>query len=165
MSNGSAEKSYFERFSDNCKYESSKRLVDFMINVDSRMNLFEHYNVNCILECMFLATLPAYQRQRIGELLISSSLEVGKELRRGENVRIPVTIHGDKEVTNADAMPSLVTYIATSNYSLKIAMRLHFERHLQVSYDEFEFNGKRFSERIGAEHRDCFLVAKRLIST
>jgi len=133
-----------------------------MINVDSQINLFEHYGVKCIFEIMFLATLPAYGKRRIGEMLVSSSLEIGKELRHDKNVRIPVTIHGSNEVTNTDAVPSLASAIMTSNYSYRIAMKLRFDELLKISYDKFEFNGKKFSERIGQEHRQCVLVAKRL---
>lgn len=162
MSTNSSEKSFFERFSDNCQYKSSKGLVDFMINIDSRINLFKHYYVNCILEIMFLATLPTYGKRRIGEMLITSSLELGKELNRGENVRIPITIQGSNEMTNADVMPALASAIMTSSYSCRIASKLHFDILLEVSYDDFEFNGKKFSERIGQEHPQCNLVAKRL---
>lgn len=162
VSSNSSEKSFFERFSDNCRYKSSKHLVDFMMNVDSRINLFKHYYVNCILELMFLATLPSYGKRRIGEMLITSSLELGKELRRGKNVRIPITIHDSNEVTNADEVPTLASAIMTSNYSYRIAMKLHFDQLLEVPFDEFEFNGKTFSERIGQEHQRTVLVAKRL---
>ena len=164
VSDSSSEKSYFERFSDNCRYKSSKCLVDFMINVDSRLNLFKHYNVNCILELMFLGTHTAYWKRRIGELLIVSSLELGKELRRGKNVRTPVTIHGNDELTNAETMPTLASAIMTSDYSQRIAAKLHFDQLMEVSYDEFEFNGKKFSEKTGQEHQKCVLVAKRLAS-
>jgi len=132
-----------------------------MINVDSQINLFEHYGVKCIFEIMFLATLPTYGKRRIGEMLVSSSLEICKELRHGENVRIPITIRGSNEVTNADAVPSLASAIMTSNYSYRIAIKLRFDELLKISYDKFEFNGKKFSERIGQEHRQCVLVAKR----
>lgn len=135
-----------------------------MINVDSRLNLFKHYNVNCILELMFLGTHTAYWKRRIGELLIVSSLELGKELRRGKNVRTPVTIHGNDELTNAETVPTLASAIMTSNYSQRIAAKLHFDQLMEVSYDEFEFNGKKFSEKTGQEHQKCVLVAKRLAS-
>jgi len=161
LSTGS-EKTYFECFRDNCRYKSSKRLVEFMIDVDSRINLFKHYNVNCILELMFLATLPNYGCRRIGELLISSSLELGKELRRDKKVKTPVTIHDSNELANADAVPVLASAIMTSIYSQHIAMKLHFDQLLEIFYDNFEFNGKKFSERISQEHRQCTLVAKRL---
>ncbi|XP_012235353.1 arylalkylamine N-acetyltransferase-like 2 isoform X2 [Linepithema humile] len=160
-----SEKSYFESFRDNCRYKSSKHLVDFMINIDSRINLFKHYNVNCILELMFLATLPDYRGRRIGELLITSSLELGKELRRDKKVKTPVTIHCSNELTNADTVPVLASAIMTSSYSQRIAMKLHFDQLLEVSYDEFEFDGKKFSETISREHQRCTLVAKRLALT
>ncbi|XP_011068339.1 PREDICTED: uncharacterized protein LOC105154479 [Acromyrmex echinatior] len=163
MPSNSSEKSFFECFSENCRYKSSKALVDFMIDVDSRTNLFKHYYVNCILEIMFLATLPNYGKRRIGEMLVASSLELGKELRSSKNVRIPITIHGSNKVTNANAVPTLVSAIMTSNYSYLIAMKLHFDQLLKVSYDEYEYNGKKYSERINSqEHRQCVLVAKRL---
>ncbi|XP_050454551.1 arylalkylamine N-acetyltransferase-like 2 isoform X2 [Cataglyphis hispanica] len=158
----SSEKSYFERFSDNCQYKSSKCLVDFMRNVDSRINLFKHYNVSCILELMFLATHPAYGKRRIGELLVISSLELGKELKHGKNVRTSVTIHDNDELTNVDEKPTLASAIMTSNYSQRIATKLHFDQLMEISYDEFEFNGKKFSEKIDQEHQKCVLVAKRL---
>lgn len=162
VADSSSEKNYFERFSDNCRYKSSKALVDFMINMDSRINLFKHYNVNCILELMFLVTHSAYGKRRIGELLITSSLELGKELKRGKNVKTPVTIHGNDELSNADKIPTLASAIMTSNYSQRIAAKLHFDQLIEVFYDEFEFNGKKYSEKIDQEHQKCILVAKRL---
>ncbi|EZA59576.1 hypothetical protein X777_00419 [Ooceraea biroi] len=157
----STEKSYFEQFSENCRYKSSKGLVDYMINIDSRINLFEHYNVDCILELMFLATLPEYGKRRIGELLISSSLELGRELKHGKNVRTPVTVYGKKELTNNNTIPTMVSGIMTSIYSQRIATKLHFERLLEVSYDDYEFGGKKFSERIDPKHSYSVLVTKR----
>ncbi|XP_020289579.1 uncharacterized protein LOC109857557 isoform X2 [Pseudomyrmex gracilis] len=161
-----SEKSYFEQFSDNCRCKSSKYLIDFMIDVDSKKNLFEHYGVDCILEIMFLAILPTYRKRRLGELLVASSMEVGRELKNGKkDVKIPITVDGLRELTNAEVVPSLISAIMTSNYSLKIAMKLRFNQLLQVSYEDYEFNGKKFSERINREHRFCTLVAKRIAST
>ncbi|XP_011869728.1 PREDICTED: uncharacterized protein LOC105563058 isoform X2 [Vollenhovia emeryi] len=162
VTTNSSEKSFFENFSDNCRYKSSKGMTDFMIDVDSRIDLFKHYKVNCILEIMFLATLPAYGKRRIGEMLIASSLELGKELSRDKHVKIPITVHGSNEMTNATAVPALVSAIMTSNYSYRIAMKLCFNALLEVSYDDYEHNGKKYSERISQEHRQAVLVAKRL---
>ncbi|XP_018392162.1 PREDICTED: uncharacterized protein LOC108771387 [Cyphomyrmex costatus] len=158
-----SEKSYFECFSENCRYKSSKALIDLMIDVDSRIDLFKHYNVNCILEIMFLATLPNYGKRRIGEMLVASSLELGNELRRGKNVRIPIMIQGSNEVTNANVVPALASAIMSSDYSYRIAMKLHFDQLLVASFDEFEYNGKKYSELLNSQvHRQCVLVAKRL---
>ncbi|XP_076631781.1 uncharacterized protein LOC143346947 isoform X1 [Colletes latitarsis] len=158
----SMEKSAFEEFSENCKHKSSKALVDFMINVDSRINLFQHYNASCIFEIMFLATLPGMQKRRIGELLVSSSIELAKELRRGKSAKTPVKINGDDAIQNPSAVPSLASAIMTSDYSQKIATKCGFETLTRVDYTEFRFGGKTFDERIGEEHPNCALVAKRL---
>ncbi|XP_015601310.1 uncharacterized protein LOC107270639 isoform X2 [Cephus cinctus] len=157
-----SEKSSFELFSQKCKYKSSKALVDFMIDVDSEINLFQHYNVDCILEIMFLATLPDYSKRRIGELVVAASLEIGRELKRGKNVKTPVCINNDDTITNKPLVPSLSSAIMTSNFSKKIALKLGFETLAEVSYDRFEFRGKKFSERIGEADKSCALVAKRL---
>lgn len=158
----SSEKNVFEHFTDNCRYKSSKYFVDIMGDMESRINLFKHYDVNCSFEIMFLSILPTYKRRRIGEMLVSSSLELAKELKRGKNVRVPIVIHGSNKVTNADAVPSLVFATMTSNYSYRIAMKLHFDKLLEVPYDEFVFNGKKFSEKVNPVHRGCIVVAKKV---
>ncbi|KAF3422172.1 hypothetical protein E2986_03237 [Frieseomelitta varia] len=158
-----SEKSAFEIFSENCKYKSSKALVNFIINMDARVNLFKHYNTDCIFEIMFLATLPKYQKRRIGELLVSTSIKIANELKDGNNVKIPITINDNSLIRNLRALPNLVTALMTSNYSQKIAAKCGFENLVTVSFEEFEFNGKTFSERIGDEHEHCVLVAKKLL--
>lgn len=163
MLSSASEKTAFETFSENCKRKASKCLVDFMINVDSRINLFRHYNTDCIFEIMFLATLPDKQQRRIGETLVSTSIEVARELKRGkELVKIPVKINDDDSIQNLSSVPSIVSAIMTSNYSQKIARKCGFESLATVSYQEFHFDGKTFSERIGDEHSNCALVAKTL---
>ncbi|XP_076220970.1 uncharacterized protein LOC143174255 [Nomia melanderi] len=157
-----SEKTAFEVFSENCKHKASKCLVDFMINVDSRINLFKHYNTDCIFEIMFLATLPDKQQRRIGETLVTTSIEVAKQLKRGKLVKTPVKINGNDDIHNLSLVPSIVSAIMTSNYSQKIARKCGFESLARVSYQEFHFDGKTFSERIGDEHPNCALVAKTL---
>ncbi|XP_054016223.1 uncharacterized protein LOC128896783 isoform X1 [Hylaeus anthracinus] len=160
--NSNAEKSAFEEFGENCKHKSSKALVEFMVNVDSRVNLFKHYNTSCVFEIMFLATLPDKQQRRIGELLVTSSIELAKELKRGKSVKTPLKINNEKVIQNSDAIPSLVSAIMTSNFSQKIAAKCGFEVLARVNYSEFYFGGKPYSEKIGDEHKGCILVAKRL---
>lgn len=157
-----SEKSAFQLFSEECRCQSSKALVDFMIDVDARIDLFSHYNVDCIYEVMFLATLPSHGKRRIGELLMSSSIEIARELKRGNSVKTPVAVAGENALQNPTATPSLVSAIMTSKYSQKIAKKCGFESLLEVGYDEFTHRGKKFSERIGNEHPSCLLVAKRL---
>ncbi|XP_011153106.1 uncharacterized protein LOC105191420 isoform X1 [Harpegnathos saltator] len=157
-----AGKGYFEKFSENCKCESSKAFMDYMINVDGRLNIFKNYNTNCVLELMSLAVLPEYGQRHIGELLVSTVLQIGTELKRGNDVRVPVMVRGSNEVTNANMVPTLVCCILTSKYSQSITVKLGFKELLRVSFEEFEFKGKKFSDRITTIHKDGTLMAKIL---
>lgn len=158
----SSEKSSFEIRRDNCKCKSSKALIDFMINIDSRIDLFKHYDTDCIFEIMFLATLPSHQKCRIGELLVASSIKIAEELIKGNPVKTPVTINDVNIIENQEKIPKVISAITTSNYSQKIMTKYGFENLFSISYDEFHFNKKVFSEKIGDEHRNCILVAKKL---
>ncbi|KAI4502002.1 hypothetical protein M0802_002684 [Mischocyttarus mexicanus] len=156
------EQTPFQRFSETCKYKSSKALVDFMVEIDSRINLFNHYNVKCILELMFLSVLPTFCNRRIGELLISSSLEIARTLKHGDSAKIPVSIKGDNSIFNYEAIPTLASAIFTSSYSKKIGKKLGFEMLVDLCYDDFEFDGKKYSEILGKDQKDCVLAAKRV---
>ncbi|XP_046742178.1 arylalkylamine N-acetyltransferase-like 2 isoform X2 [Diprion similis] len=156
-------KGFFEIFAENCKYNSSRALTDFMINVDSRLNLFEHYNVDTLLEVMFLGTASSHRRRRIGQLVVAASVEIGKELKAGKGVKTPVEVDGVESIANKDAVPQLCSLICSSPYSLKICKNLGFDTLVTVSFDDFEFKGKKYSERIrDPENTSSYLVAKRL---
>lgn len=124
--------------------------------------MFAHFNADCILEMMFLATKRSHRKRRIAELLVAASVEIGRQLNQGKNVKTPVQINGDTGLANADAIPSLISMLATSNYTKKIGDRAGFDTLAEVSYDYFTFAGKKFSERIGDTHRFSWLMAKRL---
>lgn len=136
--------------------------MEFMMGVDSKVNLFKHYNVECILEIMFLVTSPTHTRRRIAELLVSCSMEIGKELKNGKAVKSPVMIKGDDRIHNYDCVPGLVSAIMTSNYSKKVATKLGFDLLYEAFYDQYHHDGAKYSDRIGKEHLSSILCAKRL---
>ncbi|XP_012270820.1 uncharacterized protein LOC105694573 isoform X2 [Orussus abietinus] len=157
------EKSGFQVFAENCRGKSSKALVEFMIDVDGRVNMFKHYNVGCIMEVAVLSTARSHQRRRIGELVVAASVEIGKELRRGKKVKTPVEIDKDESINNEAAIPILISATMTSFHSQKIAAKLGFDTLADVSFEEFEFENVKFSEKLGKEYpKSSLLVAKRL---
>ncbi|XP_015116885.1 uncharacterized protein LOC107041041 isoform X2 [Diachasma alloeum] len=162
MQQKSGEKSAFELFSENCKCKSSKGLVDIMILVDSQVDLFKHYNVDCILEVMFLATLSSHRGRRIAELLVASSIEIARQLKRGKDVQTPVEVAGTDAITNPNCVPGLVSAIMSSNYSQRLAEKLGFNSLAEVSFEDYVFDGKKASERINDVHKSWRLVAKRI---
>ncbi|KAH0555023.1 hypothetical protein KQX54_014758 [Cotesia glomerata] len=153
------QKSYLELFSEQCKYKSSKCLVDFMISMDKRQDFFKQYNTNCTMDILSLATLPEYKKRGIGEYLVASSYDSGQQSSQGKDVK--VSAHPDgKTITNADAIPSALTTIMTSDYSQKICVNLGFEAFAKESYDNFTFDGKKFSERIMYGSKTAQVFAK-----
>lgn len=124
------------------------------------MNLYKYFNVDCILELMCISVMPAYGRRQVAEKLVASALEIGKDLKRGNDVRVPVTVYGNNTVTNGKEVPSLYSSILTSKYSQKIADKFNFRELLRISLEEFEFEGKKYRDRITSQHIDCTLVAK-----
>ncbi|XP_046477180.1 arylalkylamine N-acetyltransferase-like 2 isoform X1 [Neodiprion pinetum] len=156
-------KGFFEIFAENCKCDSSRELMDFMVDVDSRLNLFEHYNVDTLLEVMFLGTAISHRRRRIGELIVAASIELGKQLKAGKDVKTPVEIHGVESIANKDATPKLCSLICSSLYSYKICKNLGFDTLVTVSLADYEFKGKKYVERIrDNKQKSASLVAKRL---
>ncbi|XP_063988976.1 uncharacterized protein LOC135168571 isoform X3 [Diachasmimorpha longicaudata] len=158
----STEKSPFELFSESCKCTSSKAVVDLMLSIDNKVDLFKHYNVDCILEVMFLATSRSHRGQRIAELLVASSIEIARQLKRGKDVQTPIEVAGTDAITNPNCVPGLVSAIMSSNYSQKLAEKLGFYSHAEISFEDYAFNGKKISERVNDIHKSWKLVAKSI---
>lgn len=126
-----------------------------MIAVDNLCNLFEKYHTNCLMEIMFLATLPKYNKRSIGLMLCIYSIQLANELRQG--IGIEILLENDRH-----RRPTIVSAIFSSNYSQKIGKTLNFETLATVDYKDIMFNGQTFAERIGNVHRNQILVAKSL---
>ncbi|XP_076384072.1 uncharacterized protein LOC143262726 [Megalopta genalis] len=92
------QKSWLERFKDNCVHHRARGYVDFLIAIHSKINLFKYYNIDCIMELMFLATLPEMQQRKIGEGLVSVSVEVANALNNGQQVKVPISDTGINSV-------------------------------------------------------------------
>jgi predicted N-acetyltransferase YhbS len=95
-----------------------------MIEADSKVNIFEKYNVSTLLEMMFLSVLKEYERQGIGLELCRLSLDVAYS----RNIR-------------------LVSCLLTGEYSQSIGRKLGFEVIHEESFNNYSFNGKTFAER------------------
>lgn len=142
------ETTYFQQFAAACKEPSSKALVNFMDQVDVECNLFELCKVDCILELMFLAVLPEYRKQQIGNTLTNLTIEAAKTLRSGINCKRSIT----EEDLTLEPVPKVVSSIFTSLVTQHIGQKFGFTVAKAISYENFVFNGKKFSERIGPEN-------------
>lgn len=118
-----------------------------MDEVDVACNLFEVCKVDCILEIMFLAILPEYRQQKIATELCQVSIEAAKLLKSGDNCKTSLK----NEVLPLEPIPKAVSAIMTSFITQKLGRNLGFTVAKDITYDHFEFNGKKFSERIGPD--------------
>lgn len=153
----SSEKPFFEIFaSERCTQASSKALIDFMADVDARCNFFVKFNLDCSLEIMFLSTHRAHQRRKLGEMLCKMSVELAKKLKDGPVATITVKDLGPKYAfmpqRNAiSKVPKFCQALWTGKASQKIGKALGFTVHFRIPFTEFSFNGKTYTERLGAD--------------
>ncbi|KAH8381360.1 hypothetical protein KR093_003042, partial [Drosophila rubida] len=120
-------------------------LMNYMITMDSKIDVCAMYNMDCVNELMFLATLPEFGRHGIGRALVEATIEFTHELSQGKGVEdIAEELRGLR--------PAAVTALWTSFFTQKIGKKVGFKVLNSVPYSEFEYNGKRFDERIDPVH-------------
>ncbi|XP_053695275.1 uncharacterized protein LOC128742824 [Sabethes cyaneus] len=147
---------YFETFRDhNCVSESSKSLMQYMITMDSKINLFQKFGIDCLLEIMFLATLPEFEGKGIGTKLVESSVELATQLKDGQRMEnLPEDAKHKR--------PKLVSALFTGKGSQKVGIKNKFIEINEVPHSEFVFRGKTYSDRIGPDHPNSILVVKHI---
>ncbi|RZF42163.1 hypothetical protein LSTR_LSTR004312 [Laodelphax striatellus] len=130
--------SFFEDFRNNyCKESNSKGLIDFMIEMDSFIDIFSKFQVDQVLELMFVSVNPDFRRRGIASLLIKSSLDVIRQ----ENSAI-----------------KLASSLATSSFTYKILKKLQFEAVLRKEFDDFSFNSEPYSSKVDCTVHNTGLV-------
>ena len=128
--------------------------MDFMIIADSKVDLFEHLNVDSLLEIMFVAVLDEYGHIGIGLNLCKYSVEVAQDLKDGK----------DQETysINDGPMPQAVCALFTGINTQVIGKKLGFEVMFKESFSNYSFNEKTFTERVGDPTRVYHVAAKKL---
>ncbi|XP_052902170.1 uncharacterized protein LOC128309746 [Anopheles moucheti] len=155
---GPEDSNYFEQFRDTqCTTDSSRALMQYMITMDAKVNLFERFNVRCLLEIMFLATLPNYEGHGVGTRLVAESVRLAEELKSGKAVP---TAPG--ESSGAFDKPQLVSALFTSRISQRVGEKVGFTVINQVSHSEFVYKERTFTDRIGPAHPFSTLVVKHI---
>ncbi|KAH8330364.1 hypothetical protein KR067_001727 [Drosophila pandora] len=143
------EEPFFLKFrNESAKSPEARRLMDFMIEVDEKIDVCAMYNMDCFCELMFLATLPTHERLGLGRALSKFTIELTQELANGKGLE-------DIDEKLRSLRPAAVTALWTSSFSQKVGKATDFKVINTVSYSDFEFNGKRFDERINPLHKFC----------
>lgn len=119
--------------------------MDYMIYMNKLYNVFEKHNLDCVIELMFLATLPEFGKKGIAYDCSKYTIELARELSKGIGMEyIAPEFRG--------FYPKGVAALWTSTFSAKIGKKLGFKVLNTVPYTEFSFNGKRYDESIGPVH-------------
>nr|XP_040228774.2 uncharacterized protein LOC120953135 [Anopheles coluzzii] len=151
---------YFEQFRDTkCTTDSSRALMQYMITMDAKVNLFERFRVDCLLEIMFLATLPSYAGHGIATRLVEESVQLAKQLKCG---KVVPTGGDERSGTVVAKQPQLVSALFTSRISQRVGEKVGFTVINQVPHAEFVYRGQTFSDRAGPEHPFSTLVVKHI---
>ncbi|XP_017031142.1 uncharacterized protein [Drosophila kikkawai] len=147
---------FFLKFlKESVKSPQAQCLMNFMIEMDEKIDVCDMYKMDCFLELMFLATLPSHERLGLGRSLSEFSIQFTRELGEGKGLE-------DINEGLRSKRPVAVTALWTSSFSQKLGKAIGFKVLNSVSYSEFSFNGKRFDERINPLHKFCEHVIYKL---
>ncbi|KAI4480566.1 hypothetical protein M0804_010119 [Polistes exclamans] len=142
----------------NIKHRSCIELIRFLNNFESKVNIFEKYDTDAILEMFYIATDTKYRRRGIGLGLTKSSFALGKMLQKGEIKKVSM----GGQIVLENAIPNIAIAIYSSNYSIRIGEKLGGECLAELLYEDYTFNGKKMSERIDSNHKRVTLIAFKL---
>lgn len=123
--------------------------MDFMIDVDEMCDVFDKFQVECVLELMFLATLPNWERHGIAQNLAKYTIEFARQFQQKTDMINEV------HPSLRHRVPKAVTAIFTSTFSQRVGQKTNFQLLNRVPYTTFTFNGKSYNERINPLHKYC----------
>ncbi|XP_011707435.1 PREDICTED: uncharacterized protein LOC105462499 [Wasmannia auropunctata] len=143
---------------NNIKHRSCRDLIEFIDDVESRVDIFEKYNARGAMEIFYIGTNPKCQEQGIGWQITEKSLEVARGLRARKLKQICVA----DEIVNEHVRPEVVFAVAASLFSQRIMEKLNFETLAEARYEDYVRAGKKMSDRIGHVHKTAKLTARKL---
>lgn len=125
-----------------------------MIEADSRVDAFEKFKVDALLEVMFLATMPDFRGQGIGFKLVKHSIELAAQLKAGKDC--------EQYLAPGEPCPKIVAALMTGRETQKIAKKLNFEVIFREPFSNYSFRGRNFAERVGDLTLENEVVVTRL---
>lgn len=126
--------------------------------MESRVDIFQKYNVQSAMEIFYIGTHPRCQSRGIGLEITGKSLEVARGLRAKKLRQICIA---DK-IVNEHVRPEVAFAVAASIYSQRIMEKLDFEILAETQYEDYVRDGKKMSDRINQMHKTARFVARTL---
>lgn len=128
--------------------------MNYMIEADSRVDVFEMFQVDSLLEIMFLATLMDYGRKGIALNLCKYSVELARDLKNGKDLEV--------YLNQSQPRPKLVTALWTGRRTQIIGEKLEFEVIFKEPFSNFSFKGRTFAEAVGDLSLHYHVAAKKI---
>jgi len=128
-----------------CKSEGVKGLLKFTVDLEHNCDILNDCKVTSLLDIMFVATDVEFRKRGIAKKLFKVSIDVAKELKQNENVKVPI----NDEPLKVGIPPQIVTALCTSVITQKIAKDLNFITRSEVSLNNYTYKGKLFRDIIG----------------
>lgn len=126
---------------NNIKTPNAKAIMDFIVEMDSLVNLFDYHKTDSLFEIMWLSVLPEFIGKSIGKEMFAASIDLARELKNGKSLELlPLQLRSKR--------PQAAVASFSSKYSKKIGDQLNFFVHDQLHHKNYTFNGKNYMERI-----------------
>ncbi|XP_065354951.1 uncharacterized protein LOC135949350 [Calliphora vicina] len=139
------------------KTPNMQTVVEYLDTVECTYDIFKEWQIDCVIELLFLSTRIDYGRRGIALSLAKYLLEYAAKLKEGEgeeSQQLPKHLRGQK--------PKAIISALTSRYSQIVGEKLGFETLFKEENTMFSFEGKTFAEKIDAIHKYSIFAAKRL---
>nr|XP_018911799.1 PREDICTED: uncharacterized protein LOC109040347 [Bemisia tabaci] len=130
---------FFEKFKRGCKNARSIGLIDYMAEIDDKVDVLGAFNVDRMVELVFLGVSPAYRKRGIAQDLFTLSLEYVKSKRVAE----------------------VACTLGTSVFTQRIAKKHNFKNMVEVPYERDHTDDHVF-DRVVSIHQKAILFAKQL---
>ncbi|KAJ9596514.1 hypothetical protein L9F63_012456 [Diploptera punctata] len=139
-----------------------KELLNFMIQLEAKVDVADYYQIDSFMDHMFLATHPDYYRKGIGLKTVDASVEIAKALYKGEDVAVPISEDKYPWKKTPIPRPQVVIALFTSPLSQKIGKNLGWDFVTEVSYEDLIYEGKTYASRLDKNNNCSLYMGIRL---
>ncbi|GAB0095775.1 uncharacterized protein DMENIID0001_111960 [Sergentomyia squamirostris] len=141
---------FYEEFRNKAQFPVIRQLLDFRINKDKQIDLFNLYDTDHYFELVYVAVLSDFRKRNISHDMMLSSVQLARELAAG---RHPDTI----DPSMIGKIPKIVFASSNSRYSARILEKLRFTVIKIFPFNQLKANGIFVSEKVPSQHTQSSL--------
>lgn len=125
-----------------------------MVEADAKVDIYEKYGVNTMLEMMFMAAYPEYGRHGIGGVLGKSVEDLAVQLKQGIDL--------DQFLEPGQPAPPVVATIATTPSTHKVCKYLNCDLLVREKMSDFSPKLRKFVDNLDDPGKVYEVHAKRI---